>query len=171
MLSRLGDNPELLLAVPEHKVALPGSRRGESQNDLFLLARIGSETFAITVEGKVNESFDKPLDEWLANASEGKRERLAFLCEILELISPIPGDIPYQLLHRTASAIIEARRFRTDADFTNSRSCITSRRLPVASRGPPPVRSQPTVPNLRHVAQLLLRERSADDSRKTIVSS
>jgi hypothetical protein len=27
---------------------------------------------------------------------------------------PVPDDVSYQLLHRTASAVIEARRFKTD---------------------------------------------------------
>jgi hypothetical protein len=106
--------PELLIAIPEHKVPLPGARRGESQNDLFMLARAGTQTVAVAVEGKVNEPFGQPLTEWLVNASPGKHERLAFLCELLGLTQPLPGDVHYQLLHRTASAVIEARRFKTD---------------------------------------------------------
>ncbi|MER9815907.1 hypothetical protein [Mesorhizobium sp. M0078] len=107
--------PELLVALPEHKVPLPGSSRGDSQNDLFALVRVGDQTVAVTVEGKVDESFDQPLGMWLANASDGKRKRLAFICDLLGLTQPLPGNIRYQLLHRTASAIIEARRFKTDA--------------------------------------------------------
>ena len=104
--------PELLVALPEHKVPLPGSHRGDSQSDLFALLRVGDKTFAVAIEGKVDEPFDKPLDEWLVNASQGKQDRLAFICNLLGLTQPLPGDIHYQLLHRTAAAVIEARPFK-----------------------------------------------------------
>jgi hypothetical protein len=106
---------ELLLALIEHKVPLPGSSRGESQSDLFALIRAGDKTLAATIEGKVEESFDRPLAERLVDASPGKLERLAFICELLGLKQPLPGDIYHQLLHRTAAAVIEACRFKTDA--------------------------------------------------------
>jgi hypothetical protein len=115
MLCAIGENPELLIAIPEHKVPLPGASRGDSQNDVFALMRAGSQTVAVAIEGKVNEPFDQVLDRWLLGASDGKRQRLAFLCELLGLQQPLPGSIHYQLLHRTASSIIEARRFKTDA--------------------------------------------------------
>ena len=106
---------ELLLAIPEHKVRLRGSSLGASQNDVFALVRAGISTFAITIEGKVNEPFGEKLGDWLHNASDGKRERLQYLCDILGLRQPLPDDLHYQLLHRTASAVIEAQRFKTDA--------------------------------------------------------
>lgn len=107
---------ELLLAIPEYSVALPGASRGESQSDIFALARAGHRTFAITVEGRVNEPFSETVGDWLQTASDGKRgERLAFICDLLGLTLPLPDHIHYQLLHRTASAVIEARRFKTDA--------------------------------------------------------
>jgi hypothetical protein len=115
MLQPYGDHVELLLAIPEHKVPLPGASRGESQNDVFALARAGDLTFAIMVEGKVREPFGQTLHDWLQNASDGKRERLAFISNLLGLTLPPPDHIYYQLLHRAASAIIEARRFKTDA--------------------------------------------------------
>ncbi len=105
-------NLEMLLAIPEYQVALPGGSR-PSQNDLFVLARTGDNRLAvIMVEGKVNEPFGPTLGEWLQNASPGKMKRLAFLCDQLE-ISPqhIPPTIRYQLLHRTVSAVLMARRF------------------------------------------------------------
>lgn len=114
LLSSFGSSSELLLALPEHKVPLPGSHRGHSQNDLFALIRVGDQTLAAMVEGKVDESFDKPLGEWLINASAGKRERLTFICDLLGLKQPLPDTIRYQLLHRTVSAIIGAKRFKTD---------------------------------------------------------
>jgi len=115
MLEPHGGNTELLLAIPEHKVPLPGASGGESQNDVFALARAGDLTFAIMVEGKVREPFGETLGDWMRNASDGKRKRLAFICNLLGLTVPLPNHIYYQLLHRTASAVIEARRFKTDA--------------------------------------------------------
>jgi hypothetical protein len=106
--------PELLLGLAEHKVPLPGSARGDSQNDIFALIRAADSTFAVTIEGKVNEPFDKPVHEWLKNASPGKIQRLQYICQMLGLTQPLPDHISYQLLHRTASAVIEARRFKTD---------------------------------------------------------
>ncbi len=115
MFAEHGANPELLLALPEHKVPLPGSSRGESQSDLFVMIRVADRTFAATIEGKVDEPFGKLLGDWLIDASSGKLERLAFICDLLGLRQPVPSDVYYQLLHRTAAAVIEARRFKTDA--------------------------------------------------------
>lgn len=109
-----GEEPELLLAIPEHKVGLPGGSR-ESQNDVFALVRAGNRTISVAVEGKVDEPFGPTVGDWFASPSDGKRQRMAFLCETLGLAEPIPNDIQYQLLHRTASAVIEAQRFKTDA--------------------------------------------------------
>ena len=39
-----------------------------------------------------------------------KRVRLDFLCQSLGLVK-CPGDVHYQLLHRTVSALIEAEKF------------------------------------------------------------
>lgn len=101
---------ELLLGLPEHKVALPGGSRS-SQNDIWVLARAGANLVSIAVEGKVAESFDKTVEEWLADGSPGKTARLDFLRARLGLEEPVPGAVRYQLLHRTASALIEAERF------------------------------------------------------------
>jgi len=102
---------ELLLAIPEYQVNSPGGRR-PSQNDLFVLARAKDrQLVSIMVEGKVSEPFGDTLETWLKDASEGKKKRLKFLCDILGLPSEPPLHIRYQLFHRTASAIIEAKRF------------------------------------------------------------
>lgn len=114
MLSEVGPEPRLLLGIPEHKVPLPGSRLGDSQNDLFALIRAGDMTVALTVEGKVDEPFDQPLSKWQANSSPGKQLRLESLCGLLGLSQPLPDDLHYQLVHRTASAVLEARMFKTD---------------------------------------------------------
>lgn len=102
-------NLELLLAFPEHEVPLPGGRRA-SQTDLWLLARSDGGLVSLAVEGKVNESFGPTLSEWLVDASDGKRTRLEFICKLLGINEP-PLTTRYQLLHRTASAVLEAQRF------------------------------------------------------------
>ena len=104
---------ELLLAIPEHKVLMPPYGGHPSQNDLFALAKDGDgNLIALTVEGKVLESFGEKLAQWNAEKSKGKVKRLAFITETLGLVGgEIAFTIRYQLLHRTASAIIEAERF------------------------------------------------------------
>lgn len=101
---------EPLLIFPEWKVSLPGGSR-PSQNDIWVLAKTHTDLISITVEGKVEEPFDKTLGEWKADASGGKETRLTHLAEVLGISQPIPDTVRYQLLHRTASALIEAERF------------------------------------------------------------
>ena len=104
------NNLEALLVLPEHQVPLPGGSR-PSQSDVWVLARGGTELVSIAVEGKVSEPFGPTLEEWLKDASPGKEERLDFICHQLSINPSPPGSIRYQLLHRAASAVVEARRF------------------------------------------------------------
>ena len=101
---------EFLIGIPEHEVPLPGGRR-PSQTDVFVLAAGSDGLVSIAVEGKVSESFDLPVDERFAEPTEGQSTRLEFLLSLLELERSAVGGIGYQLLHRTASAVLEARRF------------------------------------------------------------
>lgn len=106
-------DPELLLALPEHEVPLKGGRRA-SQTDLFVLARTTAGLLAIAVEGKAKEPFGTAtVVEWRQKEpSPGKEKRLAQLLRLLGLKDDdATGRLHYQLLHRTASAVIEARRF------------------------------------------------------------
>jgi hypothetical protein len=116
----------LVLAIPEHRVALPSGSRA-AQTDLFALARSGSNLISIAVEGKVAEAFDATVGEWLdrraaEQARRGRprepsahaRKRLAFLCELLQVDEDDILDLRYQLLHRTAAAILETQRFAAD---------------------------------------------------------
>lgn len=113
MKSLFGADAELLIGVPEHKVNLPGGGR-PSQTDLFALLRRGEETIACAIEGKVDEPFGPTIAEWLTDSSPGKSKRLAYICALLGLAQPLPPTLRYQLLHRSASAVIEAGRFKTD---------------------------------------------------------
>lgn len=108
-----GGDAELLLAIPEHKVALGDGYR-ESQNDVFALVKVSNRTIALAVEGKVNETFGETIGEWNAEPSRAKKQRLAFLCDLLGIACPPPRGIRYQLLHRASSAVLESRRFKTD---------------------------------------------------------
>lgn len=101
---------EILLAIPEHKVSLPGGSRS-SQNDLFVLAKSQGQLISIAVEGKVSEPFGDTISKWLENQSQGRKKRLDFLCTKLNLKADSLSNIRYQLLHRTVSAILEAKRF------------------------------------------------------------
>lgn len=102
---------EPLIIIPEHKVNLPGGGSA-SQNDIWIMARANSELVSIAVEGKVAEDFGPTVSEWQISASPGKKRRLQFIQEKLNL-PEIPGNLRYQLLHRTVSAIIEAENFNT----------------------------------------------------------
>lgn len=100
----------MLLAIPEHQVPLKGGVRA-SQTDLWVLARTSRGLVSIAVEGKAGESFGPSIGDWEQSASSGKRERWAALCSLLEVTRGCDRAIRYQLFHRTASALLEARRF------------------------------------------------------------
>ena len=103
-----------LIIIPEYLVALPPLKGHPSQNDLFVLAKSADgDLISLTVEGKVSESFDKTVGDWLAKPTRGKKVRLEHIQNLLGL-SDIPPHIRYQLLHRTASAITEALRFNAN---------------------------------------------------------
>ena len=106
------ERAELLLAFPEHKVPLPGGSR-PSQNDVFVLAKGEGEgeLISITVEGKVSEPFGQTVEDWINDNSPGKQQRLRFLLNLLGLSREEVDGVRYQLMHRTASALIEAKRF------------------------------------------------------------
>ncbi|MCH1624453.1 DUF6946 family protein [Ferdinandcohnia quinoae] len=99
----------ILYGFPEYKVSLPGGG-AKSQNDLYLLANAGGELLPIMVEGKVSEAFGERVEAWKGeNPSEGKRKRLTYLLDLLNLKEDDALNKRYQLFHRTASAIKEAK--------------------------------------------------------------
>jgi len=100
---------QLLFAVPEHRVALPGGSRA-SQTDLWAVLRVAQGWASLAVEGKAREPFGPTIGEWLAEPSVGKTKRLAALRHTLGLESSEIGHLRYQLFHRSASAVIEANR-------------------------------------------------------------
>jgi hypothetical protein len=112
-------NAEILIALPEHAVPV-GGIGGDSKSDLWVLARSAQELVSVAVEGKVDEPLGELVSAWLVS-----RQRKAERCErptnaprrreLLEQrlgLTPAQTDgLRYQLLHRTASALIEAERF------------------------------------------------------------
>ena len=102
----------MLLALPEHRVPLPGGGH-PSQTDLMVYAHnLGGALVVLAIEGKVAEPFGPLVGEWRADASGGKEARLHALRRTLGLDDGPELDVlRYQLLHRAASALIEAGRF------------------------------------------------------------
>ena len=103
------ETPVLVLAVPEHKVALPGGVT-PSRSDVWALVRSGRELISVAVEGKAEESFDVTVGEWLAHESRGRATRLDYLVGLFGLEGKDLAPIRYQFLHRLASAVLEAER-------------------------------------------------------------
>lgn len=105
---------KFLYGFPEYKVKIPGGGKA-SQNDLYVLATSQNKPLCIMVEGKVNEDFGPLVSKWVETANCGwENQRLLYLIELLKLQGKEIGDVRYQLLHRTASALIEADRVGTD---------------------------------------------------------
>lgn len=103
--------PTLLIGLVEHLVTLDTAKT-PSQNDLWCAIRATSGQVSVAIEGKAGEEFDKTLEEWLEGDRGTKQRRLSFLCEHLGIDSTPPHSLRYQLFHRAASAILEARRWR-----------------------------------------------------------
>jgi hypothetical protein len=113
LLSRSG-LPELqqltlLAAIPEWQTALPGGDR-PSCTDILALATNETGLCVIAVEAKVDEDFGPTLGEKRRGASKGQSERIRYLEELLGG-SRFDDSIRYQLLHRTASALLTAKQF------------------------------------------------------------
>ena len=99
---------EVLMAIPEHEVALKGRGQG-SHSDVWALLKTGAKYISLSVEGKAGEEFGDPIPQWLSTSN--RTSRWHDLCKILQVPpSPVP-NLRYQLFHRTASSILEAQRF------------------------------------------------------------
>jgi hypothetical protein len=112
--SGYGD-PVLVLAVAEHKVDLPPNRKAASQSDVWAVVNTSLGMLSLTVEAKAKEAFgDAILQKWReGNGSEASKrnrlERWNFLCSHLPKADSF-DHVRYQMLHRCASAVIEAKR-------------------------------------------------------------
>lgn len=103
---------ELVDAWLERCTDLGDQRGTATQTDLLAVLGVGDELAVIAVEAKVTESFGPLVSEWIGEGGEGKEDRFQRLCALLGLDSGSVGDLRYQLFHRTAAAILEARRYR-----------------------------------------------------------
>jgi hypothetical protein len=112
-IAALFPGTRLLQAVVEYPVALPGGER-DSQTDVFALFADEAGLIVCMVEAKRDEPFGPTVGEWLARGGAGRTERLAFLSETLGLDpAGLPPGLRYQLLHRTACAILTAQAYRS----------------------------------------------------------
>ncbi|HEV2704153.1 MAG TPA: hypothetical protein VGV09_21190 [Steroidobacteraceae bacterium] len=100
---------ELLMAIPEWETALEGGVTN-SQTDVLAICSNASGLCAIAVEAKVNEDFGPLIGEKRRAASPGQSRRLEFLQTLLGA-QEFNDTIRYQLLHRTAAALLIARQF------------------------------------------------------------
>jgi hypothetical protein len=103
---------ELIDGFLERQVDL-GSAGRPSQTDLLAIIGLEERIAIIAIEGKAGEPFGDLVKTWL-DGSDTKNRRLDVLCKTLGLSLEQAQPLRYQLLHRTASAIYEAKRYRTD---------------------------------------------------------
>jgi len=108
------ESTELLVAIAEHKVQLAG-HGGASQCDVWAVLRSQVGLVSLSVEAKANESFgDHSLDDWLSGGKSersvtNREDRWRFVASHLPPECDYSG-VRFQILHRCAAAVIEARR-------------------------------------------------------------
>ncbi|SED78272.1 hypothetical protein SAMN05519104_4354 [Rhizobiales bacterium GAS188] len=107
-------DPILVLAVAEHKVNLPGGVAA-SQSDVWAVVKTTAGMLSLTVEGKANEAFgDEIVKKWLV-AGKTKESCDNRKSRFEHILSHLPKSdsflqVRYQLLHRCAASVIEAKR-------------------------------------------------------------
>jgi hypothetical protein len=106
----------LLFGIPEHQVEFKGGGHA-SQTDFFALLGVRDHTISVAFEAKAGEALGERVGNWLAGApaGSGKPARLLEIRDLLGLEGENLESVRYQLLHRTASAVKEGRRFRSKA--------------------------------------------------------
>ena len=103
-------NLELLVAIPEWEVELPGGDTA-SQTDILAITSNQAGLVILGVEAKVDEPFGPTLAEKKSGATEGQLGRIDYLEQELGCVVPFEDHIRYQLLHRTVSTLLTARAF------------------------------------------------------------
>lgn len=102
----------LIDAFAERCTNLEDGRPSHSQSDMLAVLGLDSGLGILSIEAKVDEGFDKLVDEWRGDGSAGKQVRLGKLCRLFGVNESEVGALRYQLFHRSASAVIEAKRYR-----------------------------------------------------------
>ena len=120
-LTRIGDRVRLDLADAaelrfEHPIPVQRGRGKASFTDLVVL----TPTVSLFVEAKYTEPEYEPVSKWLEKGSENRREVLhGWLYLLAKAGRPVPEDavrnLPYQLIHRAASACHSNRTTRVMA--------------------------------------------------------
>jgi hypothetical protein len=100
---------ELVAGFFEHPTALD-TQLAPSQTDIMVICGLQTGLGVLAVEGKAAETFGEFVSQW--KKSQGREERYAWVCSLLGLDPPQCTGLRWQLFHRTASAILEAKRFR-----------------------------------------------------------
>jgi hypothetical protein len=109
-------DPVLLFAIAEHKVDLPGGDAA-SQCDVWALLQTSGGMLSLSVEAKAKEAFgDEVLEQWLvAGKTEASKTNRKERWDFIRLHLP-KGDsllqVRYQMLHRCAASVIEAKRLQ-----------------------------------------------------------
>jgi hypothetical protein len=97
----------------EHATPLD-TQKGPSNTDLLVVCDIVPGLGVMAVEAKAGETFGERICDWLTiTPSPGKDARWKWACEFFGVGDEACRQLRWQLFHRTASAIIEARRFRS----------------------------------------------------------
>lgn len=100
---------ELAAGFFEHPTALD-TQIAPSQTDLMAVCGLSTGLGILAVEGKAGESFGPLVSEW--KTSPGRDKRYAWACTLFGLDGAACSNLRWQLFHRSASAVLEAKRFR-----------------------------------------------------------
>ena len=109
-------DPVLLFAIAEHKVDLPGGDAA-AQCDVWALVQTSGGMLSLSVEAKAKEAFgDEVLEQWLvAGKTEASKTNRKERWDFIRLHLP-KGEsflqVRYQILHRCAASVIEAKRLQ-----------------------------------------------------------
>jgi hypothetical protein len=108
--------PTLISAVAEHKVDLPPNGKAASQCDVWAIVKMSVGMLSLTVEAKAKEAFgDDILEKWLVagvtpESISNRQTRWEYVLSHLPKAESF-SEVRYQMLHRCAAAVIEAKRF------------------------------------------------------------
>jgi Domain of unknown function (DUF6946) len=98
----------LIAGFVEHGTALD-TMAGPSWTDLLAIMCVQDRLGVVAVEGKAGESFGPLIGDW--NTTPGREARLRWACAMFGVDAGVANALRWQLFHRTASAVIEAKRF------------------------------------------------------------
>ncbi|MFZ4072065.1 MAG: DUF6946 family protein [Caulobacterales bacterium] len=99
---------EVVTGFFEHATALDTAQR-PTNSDLMIVAKTQSTLGVIAVEAKAGEPFGDTITAW--NTSPGRNNRLEWACNLFGVDPHSCGPLRWQLFHRTAAALLEAKRF------------------------------------------------------------